>query len=58
MPVTHAADFTNGTKTRPATLTLYTINNGCRNFLSEQAVADKREARRVAKSLGYQPWNF
>lgn len=55
---TYAADFTNGTAKRPATLTLYAIKNGCRTFLSEQAVADRREGRRVAKSLGYQPWNF
>jgi hypothetical protein len=57
--MTYAADFTNGTAKRPATLTLFAISpNGGRQFLSQQAVADKREARRVAKSLGYQPWNF
>lgn len=58
MTMTYAADFTNGTAKRPATLTFYVINNGCRSFLSQQNVSDKREARRIAKSLGYQPWNF
>ncbi len=56
--MTYAAEFTNGTAKRTATLTLYAIANGCRTFLGEQPVADKREARKVAKSLGYQPWNF
>ena len=54
----YAAEFTNGSKTRSATLTFSTIENGRRQFLSEQAVTDKREARRIAKSLGYKPWNF
>lgn len=56
--MTYAADFTNGTKARPATLTFYVIENGCRRFLSEQPVADKREARKMAKDMGYTPWNF
>lgn len=56
--MTYAADYTNGSKARSATLTLYTINNGQRTFCSQQPVAGKVEARRVAKSLGYQPWNF
>ena len=56
--MTYAADFTNGSKARPATLTLYTIANGCRTFIDQRPVADKREARKVAKSLGYQAWNF
>ncbi len=56
--MTYAADFTNGSKTRSATLTFYTIANGCRTFCGQQSVADKREARKVAKSLGYTPWNF
>lgn len=56
--MTYAADFTNATTTRAATLTLYTIENGRRQHLSTQGVADKREARSIAKRLGYQPWNF
>lgn len=56
--MTYAADFTNGSKTRSAMLTLYTIANGCRTFVDQRAVADKREARRIAKNLGYQCWNF
>lgn len=54
----YAADFTSGTAKRPAILTLYTISNGCRSMCDERPVADKREARKIAKSLGYQAWNF
>lgn len=54
----YAADFTNGSKTRSATVTLYSIENGARQHLSTQPVADKREARAVAKRFGYKCWNF
>lgn len=54
----YAADFTNGTKTRSATLTFYSIADGRRTFISSRSVGDKREARKAAKSLGFTAWNF
>jgi hypothetical protein len=53
-----AAEFTNGSKTRSPVLTLNMIGNGRREFVSSRSVADKREARKVAKELGAKPWNF
>jgi hypothetical protein len=55
---TLAAEFTNGGKRRPATLTINVITDGRRRFVTEQPVAGKREARAVAKALGATPWNF
>lgn len=53
-----AADYTNGSKKRAASLTLYAISNGRREQHNERAVSGKAEARKVAASLGYQCWNF
>jgi hypothetical protein len=52
------ADFTQASKTRQATLTVYALVNGSRMGATSQPVADKREARRVALSQGAKPWNF
>jgi hypothetical protein len=53
-----AAEFTAGSKTRPARVTLNVIRNGARRFVSEHPVAGKREARANAAQLGFKPWNF
>jgi len=56
--MTLAADFTNGSKARAASLTLYAINNGRRELHTERAVSGKKEARKIAADLGYTAWNF
>lgn len=53
-----AAEFTNGSKTRSAVLTLNKIADGRRVFVSEHAVPDKRYARKLADYYGATPWNF
>ena len=56
--MTIAAEFTNGSKRRPAILTINVIQNGARRLLSTHEVDGKREARQIAKTLGATPWNF
>ena len=61
-PLTHleilAAEFTNGTKRHPATLSFTSIANGRRTYLETMPVSGKREARAIAVARGAQPWNF
>lgn len=51
-----AADFYKARK--GATLLINRIRHGQRTLLRELAVADKREARKVAAEHGAKPWNF
>ncbi|MBK6414139.1 hypothetical protein [Sphingopyxis sp.] len=53
-----AADFYPGTKTIPATVRVYQIDNGQRRTLYEGDVAGKRDARMIAKQFNATPWNF
>lgn len=53
-----AAEFTNGTKRHPATLSFTSIANGRRTYLETMPVSGKREARAIAVARGAQPWNF
>ena len=53
-----AAEYTNGSKTRPATLHLNRIIDGHRTPFMGFNVASKREARGLAKRYGATPWNF
>ena len=53
-----AAEYTNGSKTRPAILTINRIVNGAREFVTAIPVAGKREARRQAAWFDAKPWNF
>lgn len=53
-----AAEFTQGSKRCSPSLNINRIANGRREHVSSHAVADKRSARALAKSLGATPWNF
>jgi hypothetical protein len=54
-----AAEYTNGSKTRPAKLDIVEIVGGERvNRRTPFSVSGKREARDIAKALGATPWNF
>jgi hypothetical protein len=53
-----AAEYTNGSKSRLATLDINRIENGQRTLIETHSVMGKREARAVAKALGATPWNF
>jgi len=53
-----AAEYTQGTKTRPAIVALNTIVDGHRTWGPEFTVTSKREARLIAKKYGFTPWNF
>ena len=53
-----AAEFTSRSRTRPATLTLNRIIDGRRTFVTEFAVANRREARALANTYHAKPWNF
>ena len=55
---TLAAEYTNGTKRRPATLTINRIADGRRSLVMEMTVAGKAEARRLAAQHSAKPWNF
>jgi hypothetical protein len=52
------AHYTNGTKTRSATLTFAFRSNGLRIWEADQPVAGKAQARKLAKAAGATPWNF
>lgn len=52
------AHYTNGTKIRPATLTIATNYNGCRVWITTHQVSGKVEARKLAKWHNATPWNF
>ena len=53
-----AAEYTNGSKSRPAMLDIARITNGQRDYLEHHVVGGKAEARRIAKARGATPWNF
>ncbi len=53
-----AAEYTNGSKGRSPYLDINRIANGRREHVASYAVANKRSARAMAKSLGATPWNF
>jgi hypothetical protein len=55
---TLAAEYTNGSKTRSATLNLNRIVDGHRTPVIGFNVTGKREARQIAKQYNAQPWNF
>ena len=53
-----AAEYTNSTKRRPATLTINRIADGRRSLVTQMTVAGKAEARRIAAQHSAKPWNF
>jgi hypothetical protein len=52
------ANFTKGRKSGADILDIARITNGQRTDLESYEVLGKREARKVAQSLGATPWNF
>lgn len=50
-----AAEYTTGKQPR---LSITRIADGRREYIAEQPVSGKREARMVAAALGATPWNF
>lgn len=55
---TLAAEYTQGSRRSSATLVLNRIIDGYRTRLIGFNVANKREARQLAKQYGATPWNF
>lgn len=53
-----AAEYTVGSKRYPPTLDINRIIDGHRSRVITFNVANKREARQIAKQYGAQPWNF
>lgn len=53
-----AAEFTKGRKGKLDILDIVRIADGQRTFIETHEVMGKREARKVAQSLGATPWNF
>ncbi len=53
-----AAEYTTGSKRRPATLAITQIADGRRVYLAKHVVGGKAEARELAAKLGAKPWNF
>lgn len=53
-----AAEYTKGLKGQLDILDIVVIADGYRVYLKPHEVMGKREARKVAKSLGAKPWNF
>ena len=53
-----AAEYTTGSKARPATLAITQIADGRRTYIAEHVVSGKAEARKLAAKLGAKPWNF
>lgn len=53
-----AAEFTKGIKGQLDILDIVVIEDGRRTYLKPHEVMGKREARKVAESLGAKPWNF
>ena len=47
-----AAEYTNGSKRRPAVLTINEISAGQRRTLRTEEVSGKREARAIARTFG------
>ena len=52
------AHYTNGSKTRSATLDLSITTNGNRVWITSHQVSGKAEARKLAKWHNATPWNF
>ena len=52
------AEYTNGSKTRSATLTFNLLREGRRQFVAQINVSGKREARHEAAEAGAKVWNF
>lgn len=52
------AEFTNGSKARPAQVAINEIVGGRRRQISTHTVSGKREARAVAAQFNAKPWNF
>lgn len=53
-----AAEYTTGSKTQSATLTITRIVEGRREQIARHDVEGKREARQLAARFGARPWNF
>lgn len=53
-----AAEYTTGTNKYPPTLYINRIENGRRSSVAAFTVSGKREARKLAKQQGAEPWNF
>ena len=53
-----AAYFTKGGKNKLDTLDVVCLTNGDREWIETMSVMGKREARKVAESMGAKPWNF
>jgi hypothetical protein len=53
-----AAEYTSGTNKYPPTLYINRIADGRRSNVAAFTVSGKREARKLAKQQGAEPWNF
>ena len=53
-----AAEYTVGSKRYPPTLYINRITDGRRSNVAAFNVSGKREARKLAKQPGAEPWNF
>lgn len=53
-----AAEYTNGSKNRPAILDITRIDNGNRETVATFAVEGRSHARKIAASHGAKCWNF
>ena len=53
-----AAEYTVGSKRYPPTLYINRITDGRRSNVAAFNVSGKREARKLAKDQGAEPWNF
>ena len=53
-----AAEYTVGSKRYPPTLYINRITDGRRSNVAAFNVSGKREARKLAKEQGAEPWNF
>ena len=53
-----AAEYTWGTNRYPPTLYINRITDGRRSNVAAFTVSGKREARKLAKQQGAEPWNF
>jgi len=53
-----AAEYTVGSKRYPPTLYINRITDGRRSNVAAFTVSGKREARKLAKEQGAEPWNF
>ena len=53
-----AAEYAVGSKRYPPTLYINRITDGRRSNVAAFNVSGKREARKLAKQQGAEPWNF